>query len=116
MSEAKILENDPLRSTETILRDEYYGQDKGRPIESPAAPAPEEQAAAVQETPHKRPKKPKPTHYKVVCISLYTQDIENLEATVAELKRRGHTKANKSQLIRQALRQLDIDKLPPPQQ
>lgn len=67
-------------------------------------------------TPRTRKTKTKPTHYKVVCISLYTQDIENLEATVAELKRRGHTKANKSQLIRQALRQLDIDKLPPPQQ
>ena len=63
----------------------------------------------------KSTKKPKPTHYKVVCISLYTQDIEHLEETVAELKRRGHTKANKSQLIRQALRQFDIDKLPPPQ-
>lgn len=63
----------------------------------------------------KTAKKPKPTHYKVVCISLYTQDIEHLEETVAELKRRGHTKANKSQLIRQALRQFDIDKLPPPQ-
>jgi hypothetical protein len=56
----------------------------------------------------------KPTHYKVVCISLYTRDIEQLEATVAELKRRGYTKANKSQLIRMALSQLDIDKLPPP--
>ncbi len=37
-----------------------------------------------------------------------------LEATVAELERRGYTKANKSQLIRIALSQLDIDKLPPP--
>ena len=49
-----------------------------------------------------------------MCISLYTRDIENLESTVAELKRRGYTKANKSQLIRYALSQLDIDKLPPP--
>ncbi len=115
MSEAKILENDPLTSTEEILRDKFYGREK-------PAEGPQEQRDSLQpeevstETPQKRPKKEKPTHYKVVCISLYTQDIENLEATVAELKRRGHTKANKSQLIRQALRQLDIDKLPPPQQ
>jgi hypothetical protein len=90
MSEGKILKNDPLGETEEILREDFYGR---------ASPAP--------------PARPKPTHYKVVCISLYTRDIENLEATVAELKRRGHTKANKSQLIRYALSQLDIDKLPP---
>ena len=56
--------------------------------------------------------KEKPTHYKVVCISLYNQDIENLEQMVAELKRRGHTKANKSQLIRAALAQVDLAKIP----
>ncbi len=54
----------------------------------------------------------KPTHYKVVCISLYNEDIANLEAMVAELKRRGHTKANKSQLIRAALAQVDLGKIP----
>jgi hypothetical protein len=57
-------------------------------------------------------KKPKPTHYKVVCISLYTEDIEHLESLVAELKRRGHTKANKSQVIRAALGQIDLAKVP----
>ena len=57
-------------------------------------------------------KKDKPTHYKIVCISLYNEDIERLEAMVAELKRRGHTKANKSQLIRAALDQVDLDKIP----
>ncbi len=56
--------------------------------------------------------KSKPTHYKVVCISLYNEDIENLERLVAELKRRGHTKANKSQLIRAALAQVDLGKIP----
>jgi hypothetical protein len=57
------------------------------------------------------PDKAKPTHYKVVCISLYTEDIEHLESLVAELKRRGHTKANKSQLIRAALAQVDLGKI-----
>ena len=109
MSEAKILEHNPLSESEQILRDEFYG----RSTAAKSEPAP---VAEVVSNTKKAKKKPKPTHYKVVCISLYTQDIENLEATVAELKRRGYTKANKSQLIRQALRQLDIDKLPPPQQ
>ena len=58
----------------------------------------------------------KPTHYKVICISMYTRDLEELEAKVAELKRRGWTKANKSQLIRLALAQIDLDKLPKPVQ
>lgn len=57
-------------------------------------------------------KREKPTHYKVVCISLYTEDIARLEALVKELKRRGHTKANKSQVIRAALDQIDLDRIP----
>jgi len=56
--------------------------------------------------------RPRPTHYKVVCISLYTEDIERLEALVAELKRRGHSKANKSQVIREALLQVDLNRIP----
>lgn len=57
-------------------------------------------------------KKERPTHYKIVCISLYTEDIERLEQLVAELKRRGHTKANKSAVIRAALDQIDLAKVP----
>src|SRR5439155_6256607 len=67
------LASNPLAAEEILER--FY-----RPGDAPAA----------------APKKEKPTHYKVVCISLYTEDIERLEALVAELKRRGHTKANKS--------------------
>jgi hypothetical protein len=57
-------------------------------------------------------KKQKPTHYKIVCISLYNEDIERLGELVKELKRRGHTKANKSQVIRAALDQIDLGKIP----
>lgn len=121
MSEAKILDNDPLSEAEKILREDFYGRSTGAPV-SPLSDAITKPVSVpvMVKSPNtissSETSKGKPTHYKVVCISLYTQDIENLEATVAELKRRGHTKANKSQLIRQALRQLDIDKLPPPQQ
>jgi hypothetical protein len=58
------------------------------------------------------PGKIKPTHYKVVCISLYNEDIARLGELVKELKRRGHTKANKSQVIRAALDQIDLGKIP----
>ena len=85
--------HDPLSDADAILSEEYYGR---RP-EKPAKPA-------------------RPTHYKVICISMYTRDLEELDAKVAELKRRGWTKANKSQLIRLALSQIDIDKLPTPRQ
>ena len=56
--------------------------------------------------------KPRPTQYKVICISLYNEDIDRLEGLVRELKRRGHSKANKSQVIREALLQIDLDKVP----
>ena len=54
----------------------------------------------------------KPAHYKVICISLYTRDLEHLDERVDELKARGITKANRSALIRVALDQLDLDKVP----
>ena len=55
---------------------------------------------------------PKPAHYKVICISLYTKDLERLDELVDELKARGITKANRSALIRVALDQVDLDKVP----
>jgi hypothetical protein len=59
-----------------------------------------------------REEKAKPTHYKVICISMYTKDLERLDEIVEELKGRGITKANRSALIRVALEQLDLDKVP----
>ena len=55
---------------------------------------------------------PKPEHYKVICISLYNQDLEGLDAMVEKLKSRGLTKANRSALIRHALEQVDLEKVP----
>ena len=55
---------------------------------------------------------PKPTHYKVICISMYTKDLERLDELVNELKARGVTKANRSALIRVALDQIDLEKVP----
>ena len=99
MREDKLMAHDPLSDTDAILSEEYYGRrvrDSGELKRRAAAD--------------------RPTHYKVICISMYTRDIEELEAKVAELKRRGWTKASKSQLIRLALSQIDLDKLTPPRQ
>ncbi len=96
MKDEKLMAHDPLSDADAILSEEYYGRSPRLRERAPAAP--------------------KPTHYKVICISMYNRDIEELEAKVAELKRRGWTKANKSQLIRLALSQIDLDKLETPPQ
>ncbi|ACY17161.1 hypothetical protein [Haliangium ochraceum] len=101
MSDSKSLNHDPLSDADAILSQDFYGQE--------TAPEP------ARPRRRRRTTKAKPTHYKVICISMYTKDIESLEEKVAELKRRGHTKANKSQLIRMALSQIDLDKVPLPQ-
>jgi hypothetical protein len=95
----KLIENDPLRDADLILTEEFYGRGEPREGRAPARSS-------------RAPAKPKPTHYKIVCISLYTEDIERLESLVAELKKRGHTKANKSAVIRYALTSVDITKMP----
>lgn len=106
MKEEKLMAHDPLADADAILSEEYYGRrregaDEPRKARAGTSPGTE---------------KARPTHYKVICISMYTRDLEDLDAKVAELKRRGWTKANKSQLIRLALSQIDIDKLPTPRQ
>jgi len=101
MKDEKLLGNNPLSETDRILSEEYYGRSR----REPEAPRARRGAGPAR-----------PTHYKVICISMYTRDLEELEAKVAELKRRGWTKANKSQLIRLALSQLDLDSLETPPQ
>lgn len=100
MKDEKSMGHDPLAEAESILREDFYGR-RGD----------EAQASTVA-----RRRDQRPTHYKVICISMYTRDLEELESKVAELKRRGWTKANKSHLIRLALSQLDLEKLPTPHQ
>jgi hypothetical protein len=105
------LHHDPLGDDQILER--FY-----RPArEAQAVSAEPPGAAELGEPPPaplvaQKPKPPKPAHYKIVCISLYNEDIERLERMVDTLKRRGHTKANKSQLIRAALDQVDLDKVP----
>jgi hypothetical protein len=58
------------------------------------------------------PRADKPTHYKVICISMYTDDLERLDEMVETLKARGLTKANRSALIRYALSNVKLDDVP----
>jgi hypothetical protein len=87
---ARVLDADEVQG---VLSGAFYS----------AEPAPRARARKLE---------PKPAHYKVICISLYNGDLERLDAFVDELKSRGLTKANRSALIRVALEQLDLDKVP----
>jgi hypothetical protein len=71
----------------------------------------------VQRDTDQRPSEPessgeKPLHYKVICISMYTEDLKRLDGMVDALKSRGLTKANRSALIRYALGAVDVDRVP----
>ena len=60
----------------------------------------------------RKARKPKPDHYEVICISMYREDLDALDAKVADLKARGHRKMSRSSLIRYALENVDLTKLP----
>ncbi len=91
-----------LGAARVLDADEVQGVLSGRFYAPEGAPARPPSRAALE----------KPTHYKVICISMYTKDLERLDHLVDELKTRGMTKANRSALIRAALDQLDLDKVP----
>ncbi len=82
--------------------DAVLGRDS-EPTNRAPAPGPRKKAP--------RKKAPPATHYKTICISIYTTDVRDLDAKVAELKRRGIMQMSKSQLIRIALKQLDLDRV-----
>lgn len=78
-----------------VLRESFY-----REAERPKRPR------------KKKPAKAKPDHYEVICISLYNEDLERLDAKVKLLKEEGHRKMSRSALIRYALDTCDLDGLP----
>ena len=78
---------------EGVLNGSFYGSGPSQVSNAPAA-------------------KDKPTHYKVICISMYIDALERLDGMVKELKSRGYTKANRSALIRHALNVVDLDEVP----
>jgi hypothetical protein len=78
-----------------VLRDTFYGSN--------------DRKRARRST--KKAKK-KPDHYDVICISLYKEDLAQLDEMVAKLKKRGHRRISRSALIRFALDQVDIRDFP----
>jgi hypothetical protein len=95
-------------------REEGHGLDPTRVLDADEVEGVLSGAFYAPMPPAARPRKaqPKPAHYKVICISLYNRDLEHLDELVDQLKARGLTKATRSALIRVALDQLDLDKVP----
>ncbi len=60
----------------------------------------------MEAAPMPKPKQ-RPDHYKVVCISLYREDLDRVDRMVRDRKSRGNRKANRSSVIRDALLVLD---------
>ena len=96
LGSARVLDGDEV---EGVLSGAFYQPPPSTPIQS-------------ERVPKRARDEAKPTHYKVICISMYTKDLDRLDTLVDELKSRGITKANRSALIRVALEQLDLDKVP----
>ena len=90
---ARVLDRDEV---DGVLSSAFYTPS------SPAAPSVPSSDASAE----------KPLHYKVICISMYTDDLKRLDGMVDELKLRGLTKANRSALIRYALGAVDLDRVP----
>jgi len=88
---ARVLDRDEI---DGVLGGSFYSPQSG-------------ERASVPRTPGERP-----THYKVICISMYTDDLERLDEMVQTLKTRGLTKANRSELIRYALGGVKLDDVP----
>jgi hypothetical protein len=93
---ARVFDRDEV---EGVLSSSFYAAEPARdPRESGVQP----QAEVIE----------KPLHYKVICISMYMDDLKRLDGMVDELKARGLTKANRSALIRYALGAVDLDRVP----
>jgi hypothetical protein len=85
-------------------------QDVGRALQNGFYPGPASSSGEPLQEVSKRDAKP--SHYKVICISMYTDDLKRLDGMVEALKARGLTKANRSALIRYALGEVDLDRVP----
>ena len=50
--------------------------------------------------------------WRLVTFSFYEEDVRRLDALLSDAKRRGHRLVSRSQIVRLALRQVDLASLP----
>lgn len=114
----EVLESEDVRS---ILRDGFFSTLPEAPNDNedalddePAIEASGRRSLTTAQRAKKSSKKAtkeRPDHYKVICISLYNDDLALLDRVVRELKKRGFTKANRSAVLRAAMQQFDPSKV-----
>ncbi|MCB9507551.1 MAG: hypothetical protein H6700_07100 [Myxococcales bacterium] len=110
-----VMGRDPLSAEDEVLATTFFVTDLPRTAEGrPATVVPQGKPAGSprRAPPRRRAKKSTPTHYKIISISLYNEDIDKIDELVAALKAAGHPKANRSALIRYAIDTVDIEKMP----
>lgn len=101
---ARVLDGDEVSG---VLSGSFYTRAAAAEESVPASGV----ARVRKQAQGRAPKEAKPTHYKVICISMYTGDLDRMDSLVDELKARGLTKASRSALIRAALDQVDLNKI-----
>jgi hypothetical protein len=99
-----VLGADPLNEPDDALTATFFG----------ASPAVDARTARKPARKRKRSvsRAAVASHYKIVSISLYNEDIERIDALVSAWKDAGNPKANRSALIRYAIEQIDPSSLP----
>jgi hypothetical protein len=104
-----VLDGDEVRD---ILRERFFVSDPPGNTDvvaqDPSVVAPE---GSKPSSGRRSPAKPRPEHYKIICISLYTEDLARLDEVVRGLKERGFTRASRSSVLRAAMQQFDPSKV-----
>lgn len=98
-----------------ILAGEFYGKvstEAGHEHEATESARKRPRAAKSGTQRKRKKKKADDSHYGVICISLYNDDLARLDEKVTALKASGHRKMSRSALIRYALDTVDLSKLP----
>jgi hypothetical protein len=87
-----------IQSPEAIMRKHFY-----RKSEEVVEPAESERQREDEE---------EDARFRRVNISLFPEDIELLNEMVRALRKRGYRRVSKSQIIRYALKTVDLEKMP----
>ena len=89
------LGDDPLAGGEDPLATHFYQAAKPRKVRAKG-----------------RQPLPDGKSWRLVTFSFYEEDVRRLDALLAEAKKKGHRRVSRSQIVRLALRNVDLDGLP----
>lgn len=95
------LGDDPLAGADPLV-EHFYQRPRADDVPSKAKKA---------RTKGRQPLKDGQT-FRLVTFSFYEDDVARLDALLLEAKKRGHKRVSRSQLVRLALRQVDLTDLP----